>query len=429
MSNSADVRPVRAAARAACLAAVLGRHCAGAMVDAVTGAPGGAAVIRARWSDRAVRAVADAGPAAVKAAQLLASRRDVLPERVCAVLARLADRVPGPPSDDGVHRLREAYGEHAWPFATVDPTPVGAGSIATVYRARLHDGTSVAVKLRRPGVAAALRQDFALLGACAGLVAALPGTDRLPVEQMVAELAAAVCGQADLTAEGEALAALRRNLSGAGVLVPRPLPELGAEGVLVMEWVDVPDGATGRLPREVAPIAARRVLSCAFRMLFVDGVVHCDMHSGNLLIGPGGDVVLLDAGFVVELGPRVRREFAAFFLAMSRGNGARCAETVIESARGLAPGADLDGFRRGMCELVGDAHGRAAGEFSLGPFAARLFDLQRRHGVFAAPEFVFPLLSLLVIEQLVRDLDPLVDFQQEARPALVTGLLTVVPRP
>jgi hypothetical protein len=40
-----------------------------------------------------------------------------------------------------------------------------------------------------------------------------------------------------------------------------------------------------------------------------------------------------------------------------------------------------------------------------------MFDLQRRHGVAAAPDLVFPLLSLLVIEGTVRDLDPGVDFR------------------
>jgi ubiquinone biosynthesis protein len=55
-------------------------------------------------------------------------------------------------------------------------------------------------------------------------------------------------------------------------------------------------------------------------------------------------------------------------------------------------------------------------------FATEMFDLQRRHGVHAAPELIFPLLSLLVIEGTVRELDPDVDFQQVAQPVLMRGL-------
>ena len=60
-------------------------------------------------------------------------------------------------------------------------------------------------------------------------------------------------------------------------------------------------------------------------------------------------------------------------------------------------------------------------------FATEMFDLQRRHGVHAAPELIFPLLSLLVIEGTIRDLNPDVDFQEAAKPVLVKGLFGTTP--
>ena len=51
-----------------------------------------------------------------------------------------------------------------------------------------------------------------------------------------------------------------------------------------------------------------------------------------------------------------------------------------------------------------------------------MFDLQRRYGLMAATELVFPLLSLLVVEEAIRALDPEVDFQEEAQPPLVGWL-------
>jgi ubiquinone biosynthesis protein len=51
-----------------------------------------------------------------------------------------------------------------------------------------------------------------------------------------------------------------------------------------------------------------------------------------------------------------------------------------------------------------------------------MFDLQRRHGLTAATELVFPLLSLLVVEGTIRALDPEVDFQEVARPVLTRGV-------
>ena len=61
-------------------------------------------------------------------------------------------------------RLNESYG-HPWQdvFAELDPTPLGSASIAQVHRARLHDGTVVAVKVRRPGIDATMEADITLM--------------------------------------------------------------------------------------------------------------------------------------------------------------------------------------------------------------------------------------------------------------------------
>src|SRR5918998_5616393 len=49
-------------------------------------------------------------------------------------------------------------------FAAFDEAPVAAASIGQVYRARLHDGRLVAVKVQYPGVAQAVRADLQNLG-------------------------------------------------------------------------------------------------------------------------------------------------------------------------------------------------------------------------------------------------------------------------
>jgi ubiquinone biosynthesis protein len=124
----------------------------------------------------------------------------------------------------------------------------------------------------------------------------------------------------------------------------------------------------------------------------------------------------------VQLTDRLRRLFAEFFMNMAVGRGRRAAEIVVESATGLKDDADLEGFLTRMADLVERSHGLPAKEFSLVGFATEMFDLQRGHGVHAAPELIFPLLSLLVIEGTIRALDPDVDFQEAAKPVLVKGL-------
>ena len=49
-------------------------------------------------------------------------------------------------------------------FAEFDETAFAAASIGQVYRARLHDGRRVAVKVQYPGIAQAVRADLQNMG-------------------------------------------------------------------------------------------------------------------------------------------------------------------------------------------------------------------------------------------------------------------------
>src|ERR1700743_415288 len=63
-------------------------------------------------------------------------------------------------------------------FAEFDEEPGAAASIGQVYRARLHDGREVAVKVQYPGVAAAVRSDMQNLGLILRLAKRIaPGLD------------------------------------------------------------------------------------------------------------------------------------------------------------------------------------------------------------------------------------------------------------
>ncbi|WP_007023444.1 ABC1 kinase family protein [Saccharomonospora iraqiensis] len=364
------------------------------------------------------------GPTFVKAGQVLATRRDVLPAELCDELAALHDDVPAIPSTDTTGALREAYGDDLDTlFADIERTPVAAGSIAGVHRARDTEGRTVALKIRRPGIARLMDRDLRLIRRGAALAARLPAFAGLPVTEIVGNMCDAVAGQVDFRAEADALERMRRNLSGvARVWVPAVRRDLCRDTVLAMEFIEGLDGSA----HTVAPVLRKKFAESAlisiYRMLFVDGFVHCDLHPGNLNFTRSGQVVVLDAGFSIQLSDRLRRLFAEFFLNMAVGRGRRCAEIVVESAAGVGRDADVEGFLDRMTDLVRRNHGLPAREFSLVGFATEMFELQRAHGVHAAPELIFPLLSLLVIEGAIRELHPDIDFQETAKPVINRGL-------
>src|SRR6185437_4389613 len=121
-------------------------------------------------------------------------------------------------------------------FATFDPEPVAAASIGQVYRATLHDGRDVAVKVQYPGVGAAVRADMQNLGIILRLMKRIaPGLD---VKSTAEEIRTRIGDELDYELEAQnqrTLARIFRNHPF--IMVPEVISSLSREKVLVTEFM------------------------------------------------------------------------------------------------------------------------------------------------------------------------------------------------
>jgi predicted unusual protein kinase regulating ubiquinone biosynthesis (AarF/ABC1/UbiB family) len=171
----------------------------------------------------------------------------------------------------------------------LDSEPVAVTPTAQVHRGLL-DGDPVAVKVLRPGLAASVRQDLALLeGLVAPLSAAFPQVDPGAVMR---EFRERILDELDLENEATAQRRFHRALRNHPFLVvPAPVTRLAHEGVLVSEWID-------GVPLRAAPDpdqAAARLL------VFViggarAGIIHADPDPDDALVLPDGRLAILDFG-------------------------------------------------------------------------------------------------------------------------------------
>jgi predicted unusual protein kinase regulating ubiquinone biosynthesis (AarF/ABC1/UbiB family) len=209
----------------------------------------------------------------------------------------LRDSAPQVPFKDMQKVIERELGERISDvFCEFDQDATAAASIGQVYRARLHDGRPVAVKVQYPGVAAAVRADLQNLGLL--MRAARRFAPGLDTGAMAVEIRERVAEELDYDHEAQTQRAFARRWRGHPfVVIPDVVTALCRERVLVTEWVD-----GMRFTRlKSAPRATRdRVGEIVFRFFFGSlyrfGQFSGDPHPGNLLLLQDGRVAFLDFG-------------------------------------------------------------------------------------------------------------------------------------
>ena len=132
-------------------------------------------------------------------------------ERIQAKLAELRDAAPRVPFEKMRKVVEDDLGEPLDElFAEFEAEAVAAASIGQVYRARLHDGRDVAVKVQYPGVAQAVRADLQNLGLIMRVAKRMaPGMD---VKAMTREIRERLTDELDYEHEAQNHRAFARTL-------------------------------------------------------------------------------------------------------------------------------------------------------------------------------------------------------------------------
>jgi predicted unusual protein kinase regulating ubiquinone biosynthesis (AarF/ABC1/UbiB family) len=189
--------------------------------------------------------------------------------------------------------LEAPLSEH---FARFDETPVAAASIGQVYRAELHDGREVAVKVQYPGVAQAVRADLQNLGMILRLMKRIaPGLD---VRATADEIRSRIGDELDYELEAQHQRAMERLFKGHPfIVVPGVITALSRERVLVSEFVrgtgfDTLKEADQATRDRVGEIIFRFFFGCMYRHRQFSG----DPHPGNFLLLDDGRMAFLDFG-------------------------------------------------------------------------------------------------------------------------------------
>ena len=364
------------------------------------------------------------GATFIKVGQIASTRGDLLPAPLLAGLARLRDEVPPFPFD-AVQRTVEAElgAPLATLFASFEPAPVAAASVAQVHRATLADGSAVAVKVRRPDIARKVALDRSILLATGRFLERLvPSLRLVALEGALRQFCAAVEEQLDLRIEAENNRRFAGNFADdPDVHFPVLVPALCSEAVLTMEFVD---GVHERdLERSAVDVhgVVRAGMRCVCRMIFLHGFVHADLHPGNMRFLPPGRIVLFDLGLVGRLDEEQRLVTAEMLYAFATGDGRTVARILFEGSPHTAT-RDYAAYEAEMAAFVGGLQQRGLGNVQLALEIGRMFDILRRHYIQSRSHMTMVNLALMTAEGLGKRLAPELSLTDEALPYLAEAL-------
>ena len=362
------------------------------------------------------------GPTFIKIGQALGTRGDLLPLSYIKELSTLQDQVPAFPTAEAYARIEGELGRTLHEaYAEIDAEPIAAASLGQVYRARLHTGEEVAVKVQRPNLSELISFDIAILYRLIQLVNRFfpEANENADWEGMLREFHKTIFEEMDYAQEGRNADRFRQNFRDwRAIRVPKVYWSHTTARVLTLEFIrgtKVIDLEALRA-RRISPVKVNRLLVKTYlKQLLEDGFFHADPHPGNLLVMDSGHLAFFDFGMTGRITTRLQAQMIdAFFHVVGRdvhGLG----QDII-NLNFLKPGVDPESIRPVVEGLFQHYLNLRLGEVNFKELTYDLAEVMYEYPFRLPANFTYIMRALMTLEGIGIVTDPEFSFFETAKP-------------
>ena len=352
------------------------------------------------------------GTTFIKFGQLLASRPDLVGERISEELSQLHDDNP-PVSFEEIKEMIETQlgGNIEDLFEEFSENALATASIAQVHEAKLHTGERVAVKVQKANVEEIVETDLSIMKFIAN------ESDRfntsfkhLNLPAVLHEFDKSIHNEMDFDNELMNIRHLSDNFKyNDKIIVPTTYPDYSNEKVLTMEYVEgvkLSEVIAGDDPKYNKILIADRIVRSYFQQLFIDGFFHADPHPGNIFVTDDNAICYIDFGMMGVLDEEFRQDLAELMIYFSDRNIDGLINQLIRMDI-LNEKTDINILKSDLNDLFAKYYGVELSRFN-GIIEDLLF-LMQKFDVRLPNEFVLMARGLSMVENTGLRLDPDID--------------------
>jgi ubiquinone biosynthesis protein len=276
------------------------------------------------------------------------------------------------------------------------------------------------VKVRRPGAAAEVEQDLAILHDLAARAARRSDRSRsYDLPALVTEFEATIRAELDYVQEARNAERFRLNFADEPMVrVPRVYWEFSTSKVLTLERMhgvkidDLQGLDRAGIDRKVLAALAASLL---LRMIFTHRFYHADPHPGNLFVRPDGGIELIDFGMVGEVSDVLQEHLGTLFVALAREDPRSMSDAILALSL-TKEHADPEALRGSVAALIAAYSGRSLGEIDVGAVVRELLKVVREQRLQMPRQLVTLFRVLLIADGIGVRLDPNFDLGMALAP-------------
>ncbi len=369
------------------------------------------------------------GPAYIKVGQALSTRPDLIRKDFLDELTKLQDQLPAFPNHVAFRIIESGLGRSIENvYREFSPNPIAAASLGQVYKAVLHSGETVAVKVQRPNLRPRLSLDLYLMRVLAGWVEPwLPLNLGHDLTLIVDEFGLKLFEEIDFLNEARNAEKFAENFAGdPEVKVPVIYNEFCNHFVLTLEWIDgikLTDLAKLEAAGLDADNLVRIGVTSGLRQLLEYGFFHADPHPGNLFATLDGRMAYIDFGMMDQLSEAMKETIASAVVQLINRDYEALARDFVNLGF-LTPDTDIRPIIPALEIVLGNAVGESVGDFNFKTITDEFSELMYEYPFRLPAKFALIIRSLITQEGLALSLNPEFKIVEVSYPYVSQRLLT-----